>query len=301
MADNLISLYVQQYATNIALLLQQKGSKLRHTVMSNSYVGKQASPVDQIAPINMNPVTSRFAAMGRVDANTNRRWVFPNDYDLPQLIDSFDKLRLLTDPQSSYVQNAVFAAGRTIDNLIISAFNGTSYTGTSGSTQVAFPTATNQVAVNFGASASVGLTVAKLREARRLLMSYNLDLESEEIFCIVNSTQHDRLLAEAQIISSDFNAGAPVLKEGLVTRFLGMNIVHTELLANNGGTSDYVMVYAKSGMHLGIWNDIATNVSQRHDLQGLPWQSYVYLTAGATRIEENRCVQIACYNVTSPI
>ena len=98
MSVNTPTHYVQQYSTNVNLLLQQKGSKLRGAVTMGSYVGKQASPVDQIGSITAQRVTSRFAPMGRVDAPTDRRWVFPIDFDLPQLIDHFDKLRLITDP-----------------------------------------------------------------------------------------------------------------------------------------------------------------------------------------------------------
>jgi hypothetical protein len=41
-------------------------------------------------------------------------------------------------------------------------------------------------------------------------------------------------------------------------------------------------------MYLGIWNDIRTDVSQRKDKGGLPWQVYVYGTFGATRLEEKK-------------
>ena len=153
MSVNLPTHYVQQYSTNIALLLQQKGSKLRNTVMTGSHVGKQASPVDQFGSIEMQPVSSRFAPMGRVDAATDRRWVFPSDFDLPQLIDEFDKLRLITDPSSSYVQNAVMAAGRQFDRLICSAFTGTAKTGEAGGTSTIF-TAANEVDVAVGGANS---------------------------------------------------------------------------------------------------------------------------------------------------
>jgi hypothetical protein len=292
MSVNLPSHYVQQYATNIQLLLQQKGSKLKGLVQTGSHVGKQASPVDQIGSISMQPVTGRFNAMGRVDAAVDRRWVFPSDFDLPQLIDSFDKLRLLNDPSSSYVQNAVFAAGRQMDDLIIDALFGTAKTGEAGATSTTFPAA-NQIAVNFGASGNTGLTVAKLREAKQLLMSYEVDLDSDPLTCIVTSDQHDDLLAEAQVISTDFN-DKPVLVEGRITRFLGINFVHCERLDVDGSSYRRIPLFAKSGMYLGMWNDVTTDISQRKDLQGLPWQAYVYMTAGATRLEENKIVEIKC-------
>jgi hypothetical protein len=241
----------------------------------------------------MLPVSGRFQPMGRVDAAFDRRWIFPNSFDLPQLLDSYDKLQMLIDPTSSYVQNAVYAAGRQLDRLIISAINGTNYTGTQGTTPVAFPAA-QQVAANFGAAGNVGLTVAKLREAKRILMSANLDLDDpmNELYCPIGAKQHDNLFAESQVVSLDYN-DRPVLAEGKITRFLGINFIHTEL-NQVSGSSTLVPVYAKSGLYLGIWGDVSTSISKRNDLQGEPWQAYCYLTAGATRLEEKRVVQLAC-------
>lgn len=290
MSQNIPTHFVQQFSTNIELLLQQKDSRLRGSVMSGSHVGKQASPVDQFAKIEMNDVSGRFNAMGRVDAATDRRWVFPIDSDLPQLLDEFDKLRLLTDPKSAYVQNAVHAANRRMDQHIISAFFGDAKTGEAGGTTTSFP-AGQQVAVNFGASSNVGLTVAKLREAKRLLMAAEVDLDSDPIYCAVTAGQHDDLLAEAQVISTDFN-DKPVLVEGRLMRFLGINFIHTELLDTDGSSYRRCPVWAKSGMYLGMWNDIRTSISQRRDLQSEPYQCYVYMTAGATRLEEEKIVEI---------
>lgn len=284
--------FVQQYANTIDLLLQQKGSKLRDKVMTGSYMGKQASPVDQIGAISMLPVGARFAPMGRVDSPLDRRWVLPSDFELPQLLDSFDEQRLLIDPKSKYVQNAVYAAGRQMDDLIISAFFGTAKTGETGSTNTTFPSG-QQIAVNFGAAANVSCTVAKLREARRILMANEVDFESDEIIAVLTSKEHDALLAEAQVISTDFN-DKPVLVEGKVTRFLGINIVTCERLQLDGSNFRRIPVFAKSGMHLGIWGDIMTAISQREDLSGRPWQAYAKMTMGATRLEEKKIVEIKC-------
>lgn len=292
MSVNIPNHYVQEYATNIELLLQQRGSKLREYVTSGSYIGEQASPVDQVGAVDMQAVTGRFQPMGRVDAPTDRRWVLPSDFDLPQLIDSFDKLRLLTDPESTYVQNAVYAAGRQMDDLIIDAFFNAANTGKTGSGTTNF-LAGNQIAVNFGASSNTGLTVAKLRDAKRLLMAAEVDLDMDPLCCVVTAQQHDNLLAEAQVISTDFN-DRPVLVDGKLSRFLGINFIHCERLNVDGDNYRRVPVFAKSGMHLGLWNDITTDISQRKDLAGLPFQSYVYMTAGATRLEEEKVVEIKC-------
>lgn len=293
MSVNIPTHYVQQYATTVALLLQQRGSKLRNTVTMGSYIGKQASPVDQIGAITAQKVTNRFAPMGRVDASLDRRWVFPEDYDLPQLIDKFDKLRLLTDPESQYVQNAVYAMGRAMDDEVIKAFDGDAKTGENGGTNTALPSS-QVVGVNVGGTAS-NLNVAKLRAAKKILMANEVDIDNDPLFCIITAAQHDSLLNEIQIISRDYNE-TPVLVNGKVQSFLGINFIHCERLLtgtdDQAGTSRRVPVFARSGMHMGMWNDLTTDIDQRKDLQGIPWQAYVYGTFGATRLEEKKVVRV---------
>lgn len=297
MSVNITTFYVQQYAKILNELVQQRDSRLRKACTEQRYEGKAGSPVEQVGAVAMQPVTTRYAPMGRVDAPTDRRWVYPSDFDLPQLLDSFDKLRLLIDPKSKFVQNAHFAANRQIDDLIISALGGTAKTGETGQNSVTFPSA-QVVSVQQGAASPTGMTVAKLRQALVILRQNEAIPDNDEpadVYCVMGGKQLDNLLAEVQVISSDFN-DQPVLEEGRVTRFLGIDFIHSERLGtgtdDQAGTSTPCYIWQKEGMHLGIWNDITTDIAQRKDLQGLPWQAYVYLTAGATRIEEKRVVKV---------
>lgn len=292
MSVNLPSLYAQQYATNIELLLQQKDSRLKNLVMNGSHIGEQASPVDQVEKIEMQAPAGRFADIGRVDAAVSRRWVLPNDYDLPQLLHSFDEARLLIDPKSSYVANAVAASNRQFDRELINAFFDDAKTGKTGSGTTSFLSA-NQIAATMGAASATGLNVKKLREAKKILMAYDIDVNAEQIYCAITAKQHDDLLAEAQVVSTDFNE-KPVLVEGKVMRFLGINFVHTELLETDGSSYRRLPVWVKSGMHLGQWGSIYTDVDQRKDLSGHPWQAYMKMTIGATRLDEKKVVEIKC-------
>lgn len=297
MSVNVTTYYAQQYAKIINQLVQQEKSRLRQAVTEERYIGKAGSPVEQVGLINMQPVTSRYAPMGRVDAPTDRRWVYPADFDLPQLLDSFDQVRLLVDPKGKFVQNGHAAAERQIDDLLISAMFGTAKTGETGQNSIAAP---SFVSVSQGSSGPTGLTVAKIREAKRILLANEaIEMGSPEVYCVAGAKQLDNLLAEAQVVSTDFNstqAGAPILRDGVIERFLGVNFIHSERLPTGtddaAGTSTKVMMWHKMGMHLGIWNDVTTDIAQRKDLQGLPWQSYIYLTMGGTRLEEKRCQPI---------
>ena len=96
----LIPLYTVRYATALELLLQQMGSKLRGKVREGFQVGKMASPVNQIGAIALKQPAGRFVPKNRTDAEFVRRWVFPQEGEIDQLIDSFDELQTIVDPKA---------------------------------------------------------------------------------------------------------------------------------------------------------------------------------------------------------
>lgn len=292
--------YAQQFASTVMLLAQQKTSRLQQAVtVGTGHYGEQASPVDQVGIIEASENTERFAPMPRTDAPADRRWILPRTWDINQNYDKNDLIRQITDPRSQLAQAALAGMGRRKDLTILDGLLNNNQTGKAGTTSTPF-LATNVVSVNTGGAASL-LNVAKLRKAKQLLMANDVDVMEEELFVCVDSRAHDALLAEVQITSKDYNAardGAPVLKEGVIDRFLGFNFVWTErLLAYNGtddaaGTSTPCVAWAKSGAYLGIWKDTNTRIDERTDLRGIPWQLYTDMTVGATRIEEKKVVKI---------
>ena len=294
MSINVPDHFTQEYSTNINLLLQQNGSKLSGTVMTGMHTGKQASPVDQVGAVEANRVATRFAPMGRVDAALDRRWVFPVDYDLPQLIDTFDKLRLITDLSSAYVQSAVKAMGRKQDYEILTALTGTAKTGEQGATSTIF-TAANEVDVATGGANSL-LNVAKLRAVKKLMMANHIDFDTEEAYVGLTAADYDALLNEPEVINRDYSSNL-VMESGKIKGILGFKFVHCELIESVlAGTNEVTLpVWVKSGVHLGKWNDVQTSVSKRNDLQGEPWQAYCIQTIGATRLEEKKVYAIESY------
>lgn len=294
MSDQIASVYAVQYGTNVATLLQQRGSKLRRHVRTEMFKGKQSEVVTQYGPTNARAVTTRYAPIEHVNTPNNRRWVYPGDYDWADIIDNFDKLRLLADPMSAYTINGQYAMGRKQDDVIIDAFFGDAKTGEAGGTTTSFPAA-QQVAVNFAAGAAAGLTVDKLREGKRILMENEVDLDAESPKCAVTSEQHDDLLGQVQVVSSDFNGGdRPVLKDGKVERFLGIDFMHSERLDNDATPYRRVPLWVPSGMVFGVWGDLKSSIDQRKDLTSQPWQVYLMQTIGATRTEEGKIVEIKC-------
>lgn len=287
MSFEVTTAFVQQYTTNVGLLLQQRGSKLRDYVTVGSYTGKAAKAVEQIGAVTAQARVSRHADTPLISTPHDARWVFPTDYEWADLVDDQDKLRMLIDPTSPYAINGAYALGRAMDGLIISAALGTAKTGENGTTNTAFSTATQQVAVG-----TSGLTVAKLRSAREILLSNDVDVEVDPLFIAVTAKQLDDLLGTTEVTSSDYNT-VKALVQGQIDTFLGFKFIHTELLGVDGSNNRRVIAWAKSGLHLGMWNDVNTRIDQRAD-KSYATQVYVKGTFGATRTEEKKVVEILC-------
>jgi hypothetical protein len=295
MSDNLITLYAQQFKGNLQLLLQQKGSRLRGSVTeSGDYFGNQSAPVDQIGSVDADPVTGRFQPIQGKDLPNDRRWVFPQDFDLPLFVDTFDKLRLVTDPTSTYAMAATAGMGRRIDDVIIGGIFGVNKTGVNGSTTVNFP-AGQQVSASLGAAAATGLNVAKLKKGIELLMQAEVDLDNDPLYMPISAKQNTDLLNEIQVINGDYSKLNATVTEGRIMNFMGINFLHSERLPANGSGYRRCPLYVKSGVHLAVWSDATrVDISQRKDLKGMPYQLYTYMTMDATRLEEKRIVEIPC-------
>ena len=73
---------------------------------------------------------------------------------------------------------------------------------------------------------------------------------------------------------------------------MGFNFIDSQRLALTS-TNRTVITWAKSGLHLGIWNDINVEIADRPD-KSHSTQVYVKGTFGATRVEEEKVVAITC-------
>lgn len=286
MSNQITTANTRQYKSNVELLLQTMGSRLREAVMEDTYTGEGGRPVNQIGQVTAQKKVSRHADTPLIETPHASRWVEPQDYEWADLIDDQDKLRTIVDPQSPYAQNGALALGRAIDSEIVNAFFATSKTGAQGGSTEAFSTASFQIA-----AAATGLTFAKLRSAKQKLMGAKVDVRNDPLYIAITSKQHSDLLNENEIKSRDFNDKA-VLVNGLVMEFMGFRFIHLEELPLSG-TDRNLPCWSKSGMHLGLWNDITTRISERPD-KSYATQVYVKGTFGATRTQQGKVVSILC-------
>ena len=275
--------FVQQYSANVQMLSQQMGSRLRDAVRVESMTGKNAF-FDQVGVAVAQKRTTRHADTPQMDTPHARRRVSLVDYEYADLIDDQDKVRMLIDPTSSYAMAAAAAMGRAMDDEIIAAATGTAFTGETGSTSTALP-AGQQIAAG-----GTDLTVAKLREAKKILDLSDVD-PSIPRYIACGPEQIDALLGDTNVTSSDFNT-VKALVQGEVNQFMGFNFIMTNRLAKSGNDRT-CFAWCEDGLALAIGKDVNARIDERAD-KGYATQVYYCMSVGATRMEEDKVVQILC-------
>lgn len=283
MSSQVTTAFVQQYSANVQMLSQQKGSLLRDAVRVENVTGKNAF-FDQIGVATAQKRTTRHADTPQMDTPHARRRVSLVDYEYADLIDEQDKVRMLIDPTSSYASAAAFAMGRAMDDEIISAATGTAFTGETGSTSTALP-AGQQIAAG-----GADLTVAKLREAKKILDLSSVD-PSITRYIACGPEQIDALLGDTNVTSSDFNT-VKALVQGEVNTFMGFNFIVSNRLAKSGDNRT-CFAWAEDGLALAVGKDVSARIDERAD-KGYATQVYYCMSIGATRMEEDKVVQILC-------
>jgi len=284
MSVNITTSFVEQYSANVQMLSQQMGSQLRGAVDVESIKGKN-SFFEQIGKVTAQLRTSRHGSTPQIDTPHSRRSLTTATYEWADLIDDADKIRMLIDPTSSYAKAAAAAMGRAMDSVIITAALGTAKTGVSGATSTALPS-TQKVA-----HGSAGLTVAKLLSAKKILDENDID-PSVKRFCVVSPEQVEDLLNTTEVKSSDFNT-VKALAQGDINSFLGFDFITSNLLTQDATPNRQVFAFAADGIKLGIGKDITAKISERDD-KSYSTQVYYCMDLGATRMEEEKIVEIAC-------
>ena len=283
MSTQITTAFVQQFSSNVQLLSQQMGSLLRGSVSEESVTGEKAF-FDQVGQSAAVKRTSRHSDTPILDTPHSRRMVTMDSYEWADLIDDADKVRLLIDPTSAYARTAAAAMGRAMDDSIIAAATGTAKTGKSGSTSTALPSA-QQIA-----NGSADLTIEKLIEAKQKLDVNSVDPRISRYIC-VSPFQIQRLLNETAVTSSDFNT-VKALVRGEVDTFMGFKFIVSNRLAKAGNIRT-CFAWAEDGMKLAVGKDVMARIEERAD-KSFSTQVYYCATFGATRMEEEKIIQIDC-------
>ena len=289
MSEFITTAFVKQYHDTVKHELQQQQSKLRDLVDVDTLKGKEGF-YDFIGATEMVEKLTRHTDTPLIDTPHSRRKIWARTFHWADLVDDMDIAKTLTNPTNAYMQAGLMAARRKFDTLILAAAIATAYSGVDGATGIPLP-ASQKVTIQEGAAADTGLTIAKLRKARRIFRANEVPAE-EQLFMACNADMLDNLLADAKVQSTDYNS-IKALVDGNIDTFMGFKFVHTELLSLDSNSNYAGIAWAKMGIKLAIAQDIKTNISVRGDKSNAV-QPYIELQAGSARMDEKRVVEIAC-------
>lgn len=303
MSNQITTAFVKQFGAEVELLVQQRGSRLRRAVDTESGIRAESAFFEQIGAIPDADVAvnlPRHSDSPLMETPHSRRRVTMKNFEWGDLIDDFDRVQTLIDPTNPYTMNAGFAIGRQVDLEIIDKFFAAAFTGKEGTVSVPFSTTAttsggNRVVADFdGDSTDEGMTVQKLREARRVLLKNEAWMDGERAYVCMSSKQMDDLLATTEFTSADFNT-VRALVNGEVDTFLGFTFIRTELLPYSDAPTNTIRrcpVWVQSGMKLGIGMEPTSRITP--DRADKRYSTYVYWRGrfGATRMQEPKVLEI---------
>ena len=306
--------FVNQYGKTLDLVAETKGGKFTGMSLEDTVVGEDAY-YDQLGSVTATVVTDS-GAPGGVDSPSNtishlRRKLNLNSYEVGLLLDRFDKVQTLINPESEYVQRQVSALMRKKDIEFLTGVFADASTGKAGAGTPAV-LGTGQKILNN----NQGLTIDKIRDARAILQKAGVDLDDplNTAYLAVTPAQIEDLLGDTKATSTDF-MNVKALVSGSIDTFYGFNIVVSNLIpfANttsgevaytnwtndvpdadpNGDTIRACFAWVKSGIRTGIGMNIETDVAKRADKR-FNYYAYSAMRCGSVRMEEEKVVQIGC-------
>lgn len=276
--------FVQQFSANVHLLAEQRFSRLRGAVMTETVTGESFAKETIGGVDKPNVVTTRHGDTPLNSTPHARRWGFIGDYDVADLIDKPDRAKLLIDPTGYYTMRHAGTMGRSMDDEIIRAATGTAATGHTGTGTSSL--SGNQVIAN----GSTGLTVDKLMQAKQVLDQNEVD-EFYARYWACSAKQIRDLLNDDKVTSADFNT-VQALVQGKIDTFMGFKFIRTERLAVASSIRTN-FAWAQPAITLGIGAEPSSSVDKRPDKRNSQ-QVYTAGSWGAVRVEDAMVVSVDC-------
>jgi hypothetical protein len=211
------------------------------------------------------------------------------DYDVADLIDEPDKVRVLNDPTNAYSQAFAMAALRNYDDIIIAALGGVAATGETGSDPVsATATISSTTVFNNGRINSVDD-----------LLEIKKDFDEAEVpsgdrYIVMHAVGYQHLLSIAEATSADY-VTVKALVQGEIDTYLGFRFLRSERLLTgtvaptSGNATFKCHAFHKSGLKLAVGMDTRGRITEMPNKR-YSTQVFYSHTAGAVRMEEEKVV-----------
>jgi len=281
--------FAAKFKDDWIMLVQQRGPKLRGTVRENpDMLEGKLGYFDRIGSVASKKKTTRHGDTPIINTPHSRRRIIRDVFQIADMIDRSDVRRMMKNPQNRYVTNFRWAFGRDFDDAVISAANGTAFSIDEDDTaaSVALPAAQKV------AAAATGLTKPKILDTYQKFVEADVDVENEKLYWAAGPQQWTDLLGITEVISADF-VSAKALENPREIKFMGFHWIPSTRLLTDGSGDRLNLAWAETGIGVAADMDPFVDVGPRRDKQSNT-QIYMEWEIGATRVEDEKVVEIAC-------
>lgn len=302
MAMTIPDQYQVKYTNKWGTLLQQTIARFRNYTSTDTGLSGKVVFMDQFGLLDFDEKTSRLGKTVLDEAPTDRRSMRPRIFTKAIGYDEFDGTQLgnIDVPVSKTIEGLRAAAGRRMDDVMISGFLGTNYIGEDGMKAVELHS-DQIVAANYvetGSAKASNLTIGKLRAALQRFQeeeAWGQDSENygDQLVIAVTSSQIMSLLRTTEATSADF-VNVKALVNGEIDTLLGFKFIRTQRLPlDEDGKTRSCLAWVKSKAKFGLWEDFKVKLSVRDDMEEA-LQIRAKFACGATRLQEEGFVKILC-------
>ncbi len=288
--------FVQNYSSNVYMLCQQIGSKMRQRVRLESVKRAENAFFDRLGEADCQEITSRHGDTPLNEIPHSRRRITPADYNTATLIDNADQLKMLIDPKSPYARAQAMKLGRQTDDVIIAAALGNASAGKTGSSTVAFED--DSVSINGDGTVTtlgtlavsgteVDLSLNKILLMMEIFNLADVDPDIPKNWMVAPKTVRDMLQLE-QIGSSDYNT-IKTIHFGKVDFYAGFNFFWSNRITKDAASSAAYrsLAWAQDGIILGQAEGIISRITERAD-KNYAMQVYSEMSIGAVRLDGDK-------------
>lgn len=302
MALNNEAWFIHAVTGVVTQLAQQKTAVTEGAIRTKTGVKGKTEPFNRIGETEMMQITTRDGETQYANPPQSKRRAVLKDFGLAVLIDEFDEIKTLTNPQSEHSQIMGYALAKQRDKLVLApagltaaAAAGTAEGGIigkattvdeAGETSSLVDLPTSQQIVNGGTN----MTMAKVRRAAGILNESNVEMEDRYLF--YSPQAMEKLMADTTVTSSDFGTIKRLVSGGfgMDETWYGFKWRMSTMLPKTGNIRSLIAMQRMGvGLALGLVKGV--------EIDKVPnrWnniQCVIKLSGGAVRVDDSRIVQI---------
>ncbi len=285
---------VTQFSDMVYAQAQQMETRLSPIVETEQVTGKDYA-VERLDKVEAIEITSRHADTIAQDITHSRRQLAMREFRATILLDEFDDVSTLIDPQSNYARHIAAAMNRQKDRIIAGAAFADVKTGRNFGTTVTFAN-DDGLTILASVGSTTGLNYDKILNIHENFINNNVGVEmEEEVYILATGQQNTNMMNETELTSGDFQRDYAVEK-GKVTNAAGLNVIlfsgtDSSPIIGKSGSDRECIALAKGGIKFGVSKEMSIKINERPDKNNLI-QLQASMFIGAVRCDGRRVQKV---------